>query len=82
MASPLDIENIRKKAAEQIKGDTSKILDVNLSAIQNATPGSLKPQGNAKLSGTITAIGKKIYTNTIIIVMRPQRVVTIWTHLS
>lgn len=62
MASPLDIENIRKKAAEQIKGDTSKILDVNLSAIQNATPGSLKPQGNAKLSGTITAIGKKIYT--------------------
>ena len=49
----------KKKAAEQIKGDTSKILDVNLSAIQNATPGSLKPQGNAKLSGTITAIGKK-----------------------
>jgi hypothetical protein len=62
MTSPLDIENIRKKAAEQIKGDTNKILDVNLSAIQNATPGSLKPQGNAKLSGAITSIGKKIYT--------------------
>jgi hypothetical protein len=60
MVSPLDIENIRKKAAEQIKGDTSKILDVNLSAIQNATPGSLKPQGTAKLGVIITNLGKKI----------------------
>jgi hypothetical protein len=62
MASPLDIENIRKKAAEQAKSDSSKILDVNLSSIQKATPGSLKPQGSAKLGNTITLIGKKIYT--------------------
>jgi len=62
MASPLDIENIRKQAAEQIKSDSNQILDVNLSSIQNATPNSLKPQGSAKLSGAITTIGKKIYT--------------------
>lgn len=62
MATPLNIENIRKQAAEQVKSDTNKILDVNLSSIQNATPNSLKPQGSAKLSNTITAIGKKIYT--------------------
>ena len=49
MASPLDIENIRKQAAEQIKSDSNQILDVNLSSIQNATPNSLKPQGSAKL---------------------------------
>ena len=40
MASPLDIENIRKQAAEQIKSDSNQILDVNLSSIQNATPNS------------------------------------------
>lgn len=62
MRSPLDIENIRKQAAEQIKSDSNKILDVNLSSIQNAIPNSLKPQGSAKLSGTITNIGKRIYT--------------------
>jgi hypothetical protein len=62
MASPLDIENIRKKAAEQIKSNNNKISDVNLSAIENATPDSLKPQGTARLSSTITALGKKIYT--------------------
>ena len=60
MASPLDIENTRKKEAEQIKSDVKKIPDVNLSAIENATPNSLKPQGNARLSGVITALGKKI----------------------
>lgn len=62
MKSPLDIENIRKQAAEQIKNDSNKILDVNLSSIQNAIPNSLKPQGSAKLSNSITSIGKKIYT--------------------
>lgn len=58
--TPLDIENKRKKETEQIKSDNSKILDVNLSAIENATPKSLKAQGNARLSETITALGKKI----------------------
>jgi hypothetical protein len=62
MATPLDIENIRKQAAEQIKSDSNQILDVNLSSIQNATPNSLKPQGSAKLSNSITAVGKKVYT--------------------
>lgn len=62
MATPLDIENIRKQAAKQIKSDFNQILDVNLSSIQNATPNSLKPQGSAKLSNSITTIGKKIYT--------------------
>lgn len=62
MRSPLDIENIRKQAAEQIKSDSDKILDVNLSSIQNAIPNLLKPQGSAKLSNTITNIGKRIYT--------------------
>jgi len=58
--TPLDIENTRKKAAEQIRSDNTKILDVNLPAIENSTPGSLKPQGNARLSGAITTLGKKI----------------------
>lgn len=62
MESPLDIENIREQDAEQIKNDSNKILDVNLSSIQNAIPNSLKPQGSAKLSNSITSIGKKIYT--------------------
>ena len=60
MASPLDIENIRKKEAAQIKSDFLKIPDINLSAIENATPNSLKPQGTARLSGVVTALGKKI----------------------
>jgi len=58
--TPLDVENTRKKEAEQIKSDNSKIIDVNLPAIEKATPESLKAQGNAKLSGAITALGKKI----------------------
>jgi hypothetical protein len=63
--TPLDVENARKKEAEQIKSDNTKILDVNLPAIENSTPGSLKPQGNARLSGTITALGKKIIVGLI-----------------
>jgi hypothetical protein len=58
--TPLDVENASKKEAEQIKSDINKIPDVNLPAIENATPGLLKPQGNARLSGTITTLGKKI----------------------
>jgi hypothetical protein len=58
--SPLDVENERKKEAEQIKSDKSKIIDIDLSAIENATPGSLKAQGNAKLSRAVTALGKKL----------------------
>jgi hypothetical protein len=58
--TPLDVENTRKKEAEQIKSDNVKIIDVNLPAIKNATPNSLKPQGSAKLSGVVTALGKKI----------------------
>ena len=58
--TPLDVENTRKKEAEQIKSDNIKIIDVNLPAIENSTPGSLKPQGNARLSGVVTALGKKI----------------------
>jgi hypothetical protein len=69
MKSPLDIENIRKQAAKQIKSDFDKILDVNLSSIQNAIPNLLKPQGSAKLSSTITNIGKRIYTILIPIVI-------------
>lgn len=58
--TPLDVENTRKKKAEQIKSDIKKIPDINLSAIENATPNSLKPQGSARLSGIITTLGKKI----------------------
>ena len=58
--TPLDIENTRKKEAEQIKSDNTKIVDVDLPAIENATPESLKAKGNAKLSKAITALGKKI----------------------
>jgi hypothetical protein len=58
--TPLDVENTRKKEAEQIKSDNNKIIDVNLPAIENATPESSKAKGNAKLSGVITALGKKI----------------------
>jgi hypothetical protein len=58
--TPLDVENASKKEAEQIKSDINKIPDVNLSAIENATPNSLKPQGSARLSGVITTLGKKI----------------------
>jgi hypothetical protein len=58
--TPLDVENASKKEAEQIKSDINKIIDVNLSAIENATPNSLKAQGSARLSGVITTLGKKI----------------------
>ena len=58
--SPLDIENIRKKSIAQIKSDINKIPEIDLPVIKKATPGSLKPQGSAKLSGTITALGQKI----------------------
>jgi len=58
--TPLDIENTRKKEAEQIKSDNTKIVDVDLPAIENSTPESLKAKGNAKLSKAITALGKKI----------------------
>jgi hypothetical protein len=58
--TPLDVENTRKKEAEQVKSDNSKIIDVNLPAIENATPKSSKAQGSARLSGVITALGKKI----------------------
>jgi len=58
--TPLDVENTRKKEAEQIKSDNTKIVDVNLPAIENSTPESLKAKGSARLSGVITALGKKI----------------------
>jgi hypothetical protein len=58
--TPLDVENARKKEAEQIKNDINKIPDINLSAIEKATPELLKAKGSARLSGVITALGKKI----------------------
>jgi len=58
--TPLDVENASKKEAEQIKSDINKIPDVNLPAIEKATPGLLKAKGSARLSGVITALGKKI----------------------
>lgn len=58
--TPLDVENARKKEAEQIKNDINKIPDIDLPAIEKATPGLLKAKGSARLSGVITALGKKI----------------------
>jgi hypothetical protein len=60
MASPLDIDNIRKIAIGQVKSDINKITNINVNAIEKATPGSQKPQGTAKLSKNVTTLGKKI----------------------
>jgi hypothetical protein len=62
MATPQQIETQREQEAAQRSSSQEKITDVNTTAIQNATPGDQQPKGSAKLSGTITYLGKKIYT--------------------
>lgn len=62
MATPQQIETQRVQEAAQRSSSLEKITDVNTTAIQNATPGDQQPKGSAKLSITITNLGKKIYT--------------------
>lgn len=62
MATPQQIETQRAQEAAQRLSSQEKIADVNTTAIQNATPGDQQPKGSAKLSITITNLGKKIYT--------------------
>lgn len=60
--TPQQIETQREQEAAQRSSSQEKITDVNTTAIQNATPGDQQPKGSARLSITITNLGKKIYT--------------------
>jgi len=62
MATPQQIDAQRAQETAQRLLSQSRIVGVNATAIQNATPGEQQPQGSAKLSVTITNLGKKIYT--------------------
>ena len=62
MVTPQQIDAQRAKETAQRLLSQSRIVGVNATAIQNATPGEQQPQGSAKLSVTITNLGKKIYT--------------------
>ena len=60
--TPKQIDIQRAQEATQRSSSVEKITDINVTAIKNATSGDQKPQGGAKLSITITNLGKKIYT--------------------
>jgi hypothetical protein len=60
--TPQQVEDQRTQEAAQRSSSQEKITDVDATSIQNATTGDQKPKGSARLSITITNLGKKIYT--------------------
>jgi len=65
MATPQQIDAQRAQETAQRLSSQLRIVGVNATAIQNATPGEQQPQGSAKLSVTITNLGKKIIVGLI-----------------
>ena len=63
MATPLQIDNIRKQEKAILDSNAQKVIPVDATAINNSNTD--KPKGTAKLGAIVTSLGKKIIVGLI-----------------